>query len=871
MRFSGVSKILILIIFCCLGPGATSQQSSFFFEESGQYTALDVLLIMESQGASVVYSADKLPAHQVRISAGSYPLKEINEFLASIGGQLVTSGNDLLFIEVKPETFTVAGFVRDEASGEALIGASIEVMGANTGVISNPYGYFSLLLTAGPHIIKTSYIGYQSQIDTLMVRKNMTLDPRLGAKPVRLQMVQIDNYALLNSIEEKPPGSHRLIYRNKGSIPYFMGEVDILQEALLLPGITSLGEDASGINIRGGNVDQNLYLLDEATIYNPNHFYGLISVFNPEAISDMQVMKGYIPPAYGGRASSVLSIYQREGNYQDLKVSGGIGLVSARATVEGPLKKGKASFLVSGRQSLVDISQINQAGSNRRNRTTFQDFNLKVNYKANNKNTFYLSGYVGNDRNRAGFDAVRRWGNNAATLRWNHTFGPRLFSNISATISEYNYRISNPIEAGSFIGRSSIINYSLKADNFYNLNSNTNLNFGISAIFHQLQPGERVPFDENSSQNEPLIIDTEHGLETGIYADAETDVGPLKLNYGLRISNFIALGAAERYRYREGEPISNENIVDTARYDKWEGYYYYTGLEPRIAASLRLLPNIYIKSSYNRNIQYLHLISNTAAPSPTDIWKLTDDRILPVITDQVSTGVFSRLGKSWEVSLEAYYKRIANLIDYKDGADLLFNANIETELLAGNGRAYGAEVFIKKNAGRLTGWLSYTLARAERAVDGQFEEQKINDGEFYPEDFDKTHDLSLLTIFKVNQRLSLSGSFNFSTGRPFTFPSGKYFFNNTLVPHFEGRNQNRLPNYHRLDVSAKLLGRQTRKNGKERKLNDYWTFSLYNVYARNNVYSYFFRQSNDVPAVTEIEEFSIFSTIIPAITYNFKF
>ena len=872
-------RIFTVFIFFMLSLAVDAQEDpvNIQFDKSTTLTAKEFINKL-SQKIKLVYSPSLLKENTISIEKGEYGIVDIAEILEKEGYNMLKQG-DYYLISLLDDLHTLSGYIRSESTGENLIGAIIVVDQGKKGTITNNYGFYSIDLREGVHTIRIHYIGYEIAQDTITIEGDKRLNIPLYQKVSALEEVVVTDISQRNRVIEDIPGKHELIYRNKGQIPYFLGEVDVLQESLLLPGITSLGEDASGINIRGGDIDQNLYLLDEATIYNPNHFYGLISVFNPEAVNRVNVMKGFVPSSYGGRASSVISIYQREGNKYDYDISGGIGLVSARATVEGPIKEGVGSFLVSGRQSLLDLSIENDGpdGGSRASfqnpRTSFQDLNAKVNWKLNDKNTFYLSGYFGNDRNRAGFNAIRNWGNRALTARWNHTFTPKLFSHVSAVVSEYDYKITNPVEAGSFIGRSQIINYGLRSSNHYYASSRSHIEFGTNLTFHVLRPGERIPFDENSSQKEPLFLDSQKGLESALFIQHDYDLTDwLSVNYGFRFNHLITFGQGEEFLYNPNQPRTDFSITDTISYATGEKIYDFAAIEPRVTFNIKLSERSSLKPSFTRMHQFLHLISNTAAPSPTDIWKLSGRYIPPIRTDQMSLGFYQNLfnGK-WELTLEGYYKDIQNIIDYKNNADLLFNPNLETEILIGDGRAYGLEFFLAKKTGKIKGWASYTLSRAERRLSSAFKGESINEGEYFPEDFDKTHNLSIVGIYEAGPRLSFSASFNFTTGRPITLPSGKYTFNGTLVPHFEGRNQNRLSNYHRLDLSARLDGKKIKKNGKKRKNSDYWTFSIYNVYARENAYSYFFVEDEMNPDMTEIRPYSIFGTIIPSITYNFKF
>ncbi|MEQ8472260.1 MAG: TonB-dependent receptor [Marinoscillum sp.] len=831
---------------------------------SGQYTLLEALEIAKSQGIPLAYSSDLLPKSQCVFNKSEYSANAFLDVIMDQTGINIQKTQNLIVISYLPSTvkfFTIRGSIRDKASGEVLIGASINKMNTTQGVVTNNYGFYSLSLAPGSHIVNVNYLGYKPIIDTIdLSSTNQQREYRLEPIIEQLQEVVVSAYEPDINITSLVPGTNTINLNSKGQIPYFLGEVDVLQGATLLPGINTLGEDANGLSIRGGNVDQNLILLDEATVYNPNHLYGLISIFNPEAVNKIEVMKGFIPPSYGGRASSVITVHQKEGDYDSYHLTGGIGIVSAKLIAEGPIKREKSSFIISGRQSLFNISQDENSTNN------FQDVNMKVNWKYNPKNTFYYSGYFGNDRSTNTFETVRNWGNQNHSFRWNHHFSPRVFSNFSAILSQYTYRIIQPREAASFIGQSKIIDYTLKSDWSFVINDNHEVNFGGSSVFHRLKPGERIPFDENSS-SDTLLLDQEYGLESALYISHEAQLfSKFKVLYGLRASSLRNLGAGTVYTYSQNRPMTDESILDTTYYDRMETIKYYPRLEPRASLVYKWNNQFSTKLSYSRVYQYLHLISNTITPAPTDIWKLSDSFIKPTESNHYSLGLFFNLkNNQYEAYVDGYYKSMNHLVEYKNGADLLFNENPETELLNGFGRNYGVEFFLKKNEGKLTGWLSYTLSRSEVKISDRF--SSVNSGAYFPSNFDRKHDLSAVAIYDILPRLSGSLSFNYNSGRPFTLPLGRYIYEGNLIPHFGNRNQNRLPDYHRLDLSLKWQSKSIKKDGSKRIIDDYWTFVVYNVYSRDNVYSYFY-QEND--GETTVLPYSIFDSILPAVTYHFK-
>lgn len=833
----------------------------------GNFLLLEAIDSLQSD-FQIAYSPDKLSNIDIRIKRGA----TLREFLFQLNQDKVLSysieGNQIIIIPYIKRSYTINGILKDVETGEHIIGAAIQVLGTPLGTITNGYGYYSLTIQEGDYQLSFSHIGYKSHLLDLSLDGNTYLKVSIAPLVFALDEVEVNAITSDINLAETIPSINR-IYINKtdGQIPYFLGEVDVIQNALLQPGIRAIGEDASGIHVRGGSIDQNLTLLDEATIYNPNHFYGLISVFNPEAVNDIRIMKGFIPPSYGGRASSVIEVRQKEGNANKLSYSGGIGALSARALVEGPIKKDKSSFLLSGRQSLLNLSIDDFASTSvRRNRIRFQDLNFKINSRPNARNTYYFSAYYGNDRNAVGLNSVRRWGNRMVNFRWNHLFSPRIFSNLSAFVTQYNYRVESEEEPGAFVGRSRITDYSIKSDVSFLLNPTNEIRFGFSSIMHRLSPGSREPLDPTDDNTNLIELDKERGLESAIYIGHDIELGDVSLNYGLRYSMLHNFGPGKVFIYQNNQPTSDTAIVDTVHFSSGQLINSFKTPEPRFAVNWKVNKKTSLKASFSRTAQYIHLISNTIAPAPTDVWKLTNDYIPPLRSDQFTLGLYKNLkDDTWELSSEIYYKNIDNNIQYKNGADLIFNENIETELLLSNARAYGLELYARKQKGKIKGWISYTLSRAESRLNENQTER------FVVENHDKTHDFSTSWNMNLSRRVSISTNFIYNTGIPVTLPTDKYVFENNLVPHFANRNNARLPDYHRLDLSLKVDGKKIRRNGQERKNRDYWIFTIYNVYARKNAYSYFFRESQLNPGLGEVVQYSIFGTIIPAVTYNFKF
>jgi len=764
-------------------------------------------------------------------------------------------------------TFTISGYVKDASSGEALIQAAVMVPEAQTGTYTNEYGFYSLSLPPGSYTLQLSYLGYAKQQHHITLSQSLNLDVELMPEGLQLEEVVIAAEAEDQNVSQVQMSTLKLNIMEVKRMPQLLGEVDIIRSIQLLPGVSTVGEGATGFNVRGGNVDQNLILLDESPVYNSSHLLGFFSVFNADAIKDAKLYKGGIPANYGGRLSSVLDVRQKEGNNKQFSASGGLGLISSRLLLEAPLVKEKGSFMLAGRRSYMDLFlKFSSDSAINSNTLFFYDLNAKLNYSLGQRDRLYLSGYFGNDV--FGFqDAFRfQWGNQTGTLRWNHLFSDKLFSNFTLIYSDYAYKIGVPEGSDSgtdpFDWTSHIINYNLKADFGYFINPNHTLDFGFSSLLYRFKPGE-VDFLGENPNFDDFQLEHEHALESGIYVNHEMNAGEkLQLQLGLRYSLFQNIGPGLVYQYGEGLPRSEGNITDTLQYASRQLIKQYGGLEPRAALNLRLGSQHALKASYNLTRQYIHLISNTTSATPIDVWKPSGTYIKPAIANQWALGYFRNFGdNAFEASLELYYKTFANLVDYKDGAQLLFNRTLETELLTGKGRAYGLEFLLRKQKGRLTGWLSYTLSRTERKVPG------INQGKYYPANYDKTHELTLTANWQLNERWDFSANFAFASGRPITYPDARYTFDGIVVPNYSNRNGARTPAYHRLDMAANLNPKK--KEGK--RWEGSWNFGVYNVYARKNPYSIFFRQNEDNPQQTEAVRLSIFATAIPSVTYNFKF
>jgi len=751
------------------------------------------------------------------------------------------------------EKFTISGTVKDSRSGETLIGASVRLLEAARGTSSNSYGFFSISAVSGEYTLQVSYIGYQPSIQKISLNQNFSLTIELKDDNL-LQEVVISSKAANEKITTPQMGLEKLNMESVKSIPVLLGEKDILKTIQLLPGIKSAGEGNSGFYVRGGSADHNLILLDEANVYNASHLLGFFSTFNSDAIKDVAVFKGGMPAQYGGRLASVLDITMNDGNRKNFAAEGGIGLISSRLKVEGPLKKEKGSFMVSGRRTYADLF-LKLSSDTALNNTAlyFYDLNAKANYRLNDKNTIYLSGYFGMDKLGLNNSFYFNWGNTTATLRWNHLFNSRLFSNTSLIYSDYNYVIDNQDEGSDFRVTSIIRDWNLKQDYQYFAGNGHTLRFGINVNHHKIKPG-----DISSSQASEInskTISTRKGMEMAAYLSDEWRASnKLSFNYGLRLNAFALFGPGTFNTYNEAGNITNSKTYGSL--DIVKAYAY---LEPRLAANLQFSSSASVKASLTRNTQSLHLLSNSTASLPTDLWVMSSNNIRPQIADQAAVGFYKNLKKdSYELSAELYYKNMKNQIDYKNAADLRANENVEAELLFGKGRAYGIELFFKKKYGRLNGWIGYTLSRTERSF------AAIDSGNYFPAKQDRTHDLSLVGIYKLSKRWTFSSTFVYNTGNAVTFPSGKYQLDGRTEYYYSERNGYRMPDYHRLDFAATLEA----KPGK--KYQSSWTFSLYNVYNRHNAYVIEFENDPQQPLRTQAVQTSLFGAI-PSVTWNFKF
>jgi len=754
------------------------------------------------------------------------------------------------------EEFTISGTLSDASSGEALIGASVMIDELAIGSVSNAYGFYSITVEPGTYTLSSSYLGFTNFNKKIDLTDDLKLDIELQETGAVLNDVVITAEKANKNVESIEMSKEKMSIAKIKSIPAVFGEVDIIKAIQLLPGISATGEGQSGFNVRGGSVDQNLILLDEATVYNAAHFLGFFSVFNPDAIKNVEVYKGGIPAEYGGRLSSVLDIRMNDGNNKKFGVTGGIGSISSRITIEGPLQKDESSFLLSGRRTYADqFLRFAQDTAIRNNKVYFYDLNAKANYKIGDNDRIFLSGYFGDDVFRF-VGAEISWGNKTGTARWNHVYNNKLFSNLTLIYSKYEYSLgSNSDDALGFKWDSGIEDYSAKLDYNYFLNASNSIKFGAQVTSHDFEPGKITPIGESIFGG--IDLDDKTSWEAGIYASNEQTITPkLSAIYGLRYSFFANTGGTNVYSYDD-----NFTVSDTTLHKKGEIYNSFNNLEPRLGLKYTLGTNNSIKASYNRMAQYIHLASNGVSSSPLDIYFPSSTNVKPQLADQYAVGYFHNFqDNKFESSIEVYYKDINNAIDFKDHPSLLLNQFLEGELRFGIARAYGAEFLLRKNEGKLTGWVSYTLAKSERKI------AEINDGEWYNATWDKTHDASLVLSYQLNKRISFSGNWVYATGRAITLPTGKYEYQGLSVPVYSDRNAARMPAYHRADIGFTLRN----KDKDNRKL--FWDLnvSIYNVYNRHNAYSINFREDPENSEKQIAEQTYIFP-ILPSVTWNFKF
>lgn len=749
--------------------------------------------------------------------------------------------------------YTISGTINDADSGEDLAGAVLSVQNTTYNTMANAYGFYSITVPEGRHSVAVQLMGYESQILNVELHANQVLNFKLKLVSYELDSIVVTGEEANRNITSMGMGSVKINPKKIENLPVLFGERDLIKTLQLMPGIKSAGEGNTGFYVRGGGIDQNLILLDEAPVYNASHLLGFFSVFNSEAIRDAELLKGSIPVEYGGRASSVLDIRMKEGNMDDYKTIGNIGLIASNLSFEGPIKKDVSSFMVSGRRTYADLFLGFAPDKDLRDaQLYFYDLNMKANFKINNRSRLFVSGYLGRDnfqiQDQFGFD----WGSSTATIRLNHTFSEKLFSVSSFIYSNYSYEID--IEGDNNILLSSRIkDFNLKQDFNWYLNANNSLRFGMNLITHYIVPGE-VGASENSGY-QAYAVRPRRAFESAYYISNNQKLSEhLKIYYGVRLALFSNVGPGDFYRFDE-----NGELLETISYDDFKWVKTQGGLEPRLAVNYQLGQHDAVKASFNRIHQFIHLLSNSTSTTPTDVWLPSSDNVKPQISDQWSLGYFRNSPNNvFESSVEVYYKNLQNQIDYRNGATLIFNSTVEAELVFGRGWAYGAEFMVKKNVGKLTGWLGYTWSKTMRQFD------KIDNGDPFPARQDRRHDVSVVGMYDLSKKLKVSAAWIYNTGNAVTFPEGKYEVDGKFVPYYTQRNGYRMPAYHRLDLGLVWYRKQTAR------FESSWNVSVYNAYGRENAYFISFRENEDNPGKTEAVQISLFK-MIPTISYKFKF
>jgi hypothetical protein len=775
----------------------------------------------------------------------------------------------LAFAKAYSQKATLSGTVIEDGTGETLLNVTVSIIELKTGTITNTYGYYSITLPTGAYTVQYSSIGYATVEKKISLNDNVKIDLSLKEQGEELDAIVITADVEKMSTKSPQMSVNALSIETIRKIPVVLGETDLIKALTLLPGVSNAGEGSAGFNVRGGAADQNLVLLDEATLYGSDHLFGFFSVFNPDAIKDLKLYKGGIPARYGGRVSSVLDIYQRDGNKQKFSGTGGIGVVASRLLFEGPIIKEKASFLIGGRSSyahlflpLFDVDNV----------AYFYDLNAKASFNLDDNNRLYMSSYFGRDVFNVNNLFGNTFGNSFVNIRWNHIYNEKWFSNASVIYSDYNYGLE--LQFVEFTFDSGITNMNVKYDLTNFVNDKVKMKYGINSIYYEFDPGRIKPTTSTSGINDRQLT-KKYALENGVYADGEFKISnQININAGLRISSFNRLGQESLNIYENNQALLyNEDLsvyesadaIGTFSSSRSETLKSFVNLEPRFSIAYSIDDDTSIKASYQRINQYIHLISNTNAPTPFDLYVPSGTFIKPQKGDQVAAGFFKNI-EDYSIETEVFYKTVQNRLDYIDGADLIANDAVEQILLEGEARAYGLEFLLRKNEGRLQGWIAYTLSRSEQRTPGRTAlEPGINNGEWYSAAWDKTHDLTVTANYELNKKWDLGANFTLQTGQPITYPNGQYEFDGLFIPTFEARNSSRLPIVHRLDFSATYTPKPNKKNGWQSS----WVFSLYNAYNRRNAVSITFGENEDTNR-NEATRLAIFG-VIPAITYNFNF
>lgn len=768
------------------------------------------------------------------------------------------------------QEYNLTGKVELKSKEESVAFANVYIIELERGTQTDLEGNFTLKLPLGEYTIRISFVGFKTLEEKVKMNSDKKMKFKIEDSGEILDEVIVEGVKDGDKIKDPTGGVIKMDVKEMEKIPVIFGEQDILKTIQLMPGISSAGEGSSGFYVRGGSADQNLVLVDDAPVFNPAHLLGFFSVFNSNALSTVELFKGGIPPNYGGRISSVLDVTMKEGDMEKWGVDGGIGIISSRITVNGPLAKNKASIAISGRRTYADLFLgLSKNPTFKSSKAFFYDLNAKIAYKIGKKDKLTFSGYFGKDVMKYSDIFAFNYGNSTATVKWNHAFNSDFYMNTSLIFSDYVYNIEIESSTGTkFKIKSGIRDYQYKMDFVKKIGDWNTLIFGGNTIMHHFRPGEIKSESEFISDTK---VQEKYGWESGIYIGDKMRIGQLvNIDFGIRFSMYNCFGPSTEYKWDD-----NGAVTDTIYQPKNKTFKTYFGWEPRLNVSFMLNENMSIKAGYNRNYQYMTLLSQTGSGQPTDVWVSVSSYVKPQIGDQVSLGYFANFGKNsmFEASVEVFYKNMQNQLDYRNGAQVLFNQQVESDLLIGRGYTYGAEFFVKKRKGRFTGWIGYTLMRSMRKVDG------INNNEKYSARQDRIHDINIVLMFDITERLSLSTTFVYNTGDAVTWPAGKYEVDGQLVPYYGSRNASRMPDYHRMDLGLilqdkKFKMKKNKETGEkyqvEKKFRSTWAFSIYNVYARQNAYTVTFEENPDNPGQFQAKQLALFR-IVPSVTWNFKF
>lgn len=760
---------------------------------------------------------------------------------------------------------TISGVVRELKTGDPVIGATVLIKDPQTGVATDAFGYYSLTLTRGEYELYVNSVGMKPVVKKISLKGDGKLNFDLLNDIISLKEVIVKSE--IDNVERTQTGLARINISNIRQLPSIMGEADIMKIALNLPGVQTVGEGAGGINVRGGTADQNLVLLNDVPVFNTNHVFGFLSVFNPDVIAGASLFKSGISANFGGRISSVFDVALKDGNKKKFQVKGGISPVTAKLSFEGPIKKDTSSFIVGVRTTYSDwVFSILDDPALRRSSASFYDVVGKITHKFNDKNELVISSYYSNDNFRLNSDSLYDYSSSNASVQWRHMFSNRLNMTSAMSYAHYAYHLSSESNLLNAFQFSYEINQlAFKTEFNYFTRKNVSVKAGFTSAFYDLQPGMKLPMSP-SSLTLPIILSKERGLESALYSGAEYEINnKLSLYAGVRVSMFNRLGPGTRFIFQPDKPSETIFIEDTIFYPGKRLITTYLRPEPRVSARYKLMSNLSVKISYDRMNQYIHVLSNTISISPIDAWRLSGVSVKPQGGDQYAAGLYKKIsGTSLQLSLEGYYRRISNVLAYKDGADLLLNRSLQTDLVNAKGKAYGVELLVKKNSGKFTGWITYSYSRSLVQAKSSFPSEQINNGKYYPSNVDKPHSLLVATNFKVNRRFNLSANFTYSTGRPSTFPLAKYIIKNQAVLHYANRNQFRIPDYLRLDMAMNVEG----NHKVNKRIHSSWSFSVYNLLGRANAYSVFFQSDK---GIVNGYKLSVFSHAIPTVTYHFKF